>query len=294
MRMPRPIQQTPQEQARPAGTLCRAGQRVLFFAGPGGVDIVIDALGGPFTGQAIGGLARGGRAVVMGYSAGPETTLRVTDLVWKLAQVSLRGRCSDVADTPAATVPGTVELKGLPAAEPAPCATVATDGQGLTGGIGGRRMTGRSSSAELHRNVEGGSGIGPVGDGVFSAADIAAGATAPRHRPHEGPLRVLVGKERFSENHAWSEMPLHWPARVADRAVIEVVGQGRLEARLVDGGPPVDVVVPLWSRLPGRAIRAAGSRSSGGSPAEASTAWRGRPATARAEAQPRQRRLLTA
>jgi phosphoglycerate dehydrogenase-like enzyme len=38
--------------------------------------------------------------------------------------------------------------------------------------------------------------------------------------------------------------------------VIEVVGQGLLEARLVDGGPPVDVVVPLWSPLPGRAIRA--------------------------------------
>ena len=55
---------------------------------PDGVDVVIDALGGPFTGQAIGGLARGGRAVVLGYSAGPETTLRVTDLVWKLARVS--------------------------------------------------------------------------------------------------------------------------------------------------------------------------------------------------------------
>jgi threonine dehydrogenase-like Zn-dependent dehydrogenase len=35
-----------------------------------GGDIVIDALGGPFTGQAVGGLARGGRVVVMGYSAG--------------------------------------------------------------------------------------------------------------------------------------------------------------------------------------------------------------------------------
>ena len=23
---------------------------------------------------------------------------------------------------------------------------------------------------------------------------------------------MLVGKERFSENHAWSEMPQHWPA----------------------------------------------------------------------------------
>jgi NADPH:quinone reductase len=55
---------------------------------PGGVDVVIDALGGPFTGQAVGGLARGGRLVVMGYSAGIETTMRVTDLVWKLAHVS--------------------------------------------------------------------------------------------------------------------------------------------------------------------------------------------------------------
>jgi phosphoglycerate dehydrogenase-like enzyme len=69
---------------------------------------------------------------------------------------------------------------------------------------------------------------------------------------------VLVGKERFSENDAWSEMPQHWPSCVADRAVIEVVGQGRLEARLVDGGSPVDVVVPMWSPLPGRAIRAGG------------------------------------
>jgi len=69
-------------------------------------------------------------------------------------------------------------------------------------------------------------------------------------------LRVLVGKERFSENHAWSEMPDYWPAGLVGRAVIEVVGQGQLEGRLVDGGPPVDVVVPLWSPLPGRAIRA--------------------------------------
>jgi NADPH:quinone reductase-like Zn-dependent oxidoreductase len=53
-----------------------------------GVDVVIDALGGPFTGQAVGGLARGGRVVVMGYAAGTETTMRVTDLVWKLAHVS--------------------------------------------------------------------------------------------------------------------------------------------------------------------------------------------------------------
>jgi NADPH2:quinone reductase len=55
---------------------------------PGGVDVVIDALGGALTGQAVGGLARGGRVVVLGYAAGTETTMRVTDLVWKLAHVS--------------------------------------------------------------------------------------------------------------------------------------------------------------------------------------------------------------
>jgi len=55
---------------------------------PGGVDVVIDALGGPLTGQAVAGLARGGRVVVMGYAAGTETSMRVTDLVWKLAHVS--------------------------------------------------------------------------------------------------------------------------------------------------------------------------------------------------------------
>ena len=52
---------------------------------------------------------------------------------------------------------------------------------------------------------------------------------ARRRQPHEGHLRVLVGKERFSENHAWSEMPQHWPDSLAGRAVIEVVGQGRLD-----------------------------------------------------------------
>lgn len=55
---------------------------------PDGVDVVIDALGGAITGQAVGGLARGGRVVVMGYAAGTETTMLVTDLVWKLAHVS--------------------------------------------------------------------------------------------------------------------------------------------------------------------------------------------------------------
>ena len=68
--------------------------------------------------------------------------------------------------------------------------------------------------------MEGGSGIVTVGDGVFSATDLPTTAvTARRHQPHEGPLRVLVGKERFSENHAWSEMPqrLGLPALLAAR-----------------------------------------------------------------------------
>jgi len=36
----------------------------------------------------VGGLARSGRVVVLGYAAGTETTMRVTDLVWKPAHVS--------------------------------------------------------------------------------------------------------------------------------------------------------------------------------------------------------------
>ena len=36
----------------------------------------------------MGGLARSGRVVVLGYAAGTETTMRVTDLVWKPAHVS--------------------------------------------------------------------------------------------------------------------------------------------------------------------------------------------------------------
>jgi NADPH2:quinone reductase len=55
---------------------------------PQGVDVVIDAVGGPLTGQAVGGLARGGRLVVMGYAAGTQTDLRLTDLVWRRAVVS--------------------------------------------------------------------------------------------------------------------------------------------------------------------------------------------------------------
>jgi len=51
------------------------------------------------------------------------------------------------------------------------------------------------------------------------ASDPEAVLTDPRCKPHEGPLRVLVGKERFSENHAWSEMPQHRLSSLAARAL---------------------------------------------------------------------------
>jgi NADPH:quinone reductase-like Zn-dependent oxidoreductase len=55
---------------------------------PDAVDVAIDSLGGPITAQTLGGLARRGRLVAMGYVAGVETTVRITDLVWKLAVLS--------------------------------------------------------------------------------------------------------------------------------------------------------------------------------------------------------------
>jgi phosphoglycerate dehydrogenase-like enzyme len=45
----------------------------------------------------------------------------------------------------------------------------------------------------------------PAGSGPTAFRTGAVTAAAHRHHPPEGPLRVLVGKERFSENHAWSE-----------------------------------------------------------------------------------------
>src|SRR6202042_1319142 len=76
---------------------------------PGGVDVVVDALGGPLTGQAVGGLARGGNVVVLGYAAGTETTMRITDLVWKLPHISgfslFLSSAEEQAETYAALLP---------------------------------------------------------------------------------------------------------------------------------------------------------------------------------------------
>jgi D-isomer specific 2-hydroxyacid dehydrogenase, catalytic domain len=83
-----------------------------------------------------------------------------------------------------------------------------------------------------------------------------SGAQRERRARPDSPLRVIVGRERFSEQHGWSEMPRLWPAGLASRVAIEAIQDGRLEERLTWGGPSADVVVPVTSSLPGEAIRA--------------------------------------
>jgi NADPH:quinone reductase len=54
-----------------------------------GVDIVIDGVAGALTGQALGTLAPHGVLTSLGYSAGRQTTINVTDLIWK--DTTMRG-----------------------------------------------------------------------------------------------------------------------------------------------------------------------------------------------------------
>jgi NADPH:quinone reductase-like Zn-dependent oxidoreductase len=52
-----------------------------------GVDVVLDGVGGPVTGEALGSLAAGGTLISIGYSAGMQTSINVTDLIWRGAHV---------------------------------------------------------------------------------------------------------------------------------------------------------------------------------------------------------------
>ncbi|MGW3512800.1 quinone oxidoreductase family protein [Streptomyces sp. NPDC000994] len=52
-----------------------------------GVDVVLDGVAGPITGQALGALAQGGTLISIGYSAGMQADINVTDLIWKAAHV---------------------------------------------------------------------------------------------------------------------------------------------------------------------------------------------------------------
>ncbi|MDT8913616.1 zinc-binding alcohol dehydrogenase family protein [Amycolatopsis sp. PS_44_ISF1] len=60
---------------------------VARLTGGTGVDIVLDGVGGPLTGEALGALARGGRLISIGYAAGPHAMINVTDLIWKSASI---------------------------------------------------------------------------------------------------------------------------------------------------------------------------------------------------------------
>lgn len=48
-----------------------------------GIDVVIDAIGGTITSEALKAMAMRGSLVTLGYSAGRNTTIDVTDIIWK-------------------------------------------------------------------------------------------------------------------------------------------------------------------------------------------------------------------
>lgn len=58
-------------------------QQVLDRTGGRGVDVVVDGLGSTITAQALSCVAFGGSVVTLGYSAGRQSTVTLTDLIWK-------------------------------------------------------------------------------------------------------------------------------------------------------------------------------------------------------------------
>jgi len=79
-----------------------------------------------------------------------------------------------------------------------------------------------------------------------------------RRPPAPGePIRILFGRPRFTADHAWEDIPLAWDGKaeaLADRVVIEHVGDNELDARLTDDAAPVHVVVPIMSPVTGAVI----------------------------------------
>ncbi len=61
---------------------------VARMTGGCGVDLVVESVGGALTGQALATLALNGVLTSLGYSAGRQTTIDVTDLIWKRARMS--------------------------------------------------------------------------------------------------------------------------------------------------------------------------------------------------------------
>jgi NADPH:quinone reductase len=64
------------------------GDGVRRITGGTGVDIVIESLGGSFTGDGLSSLAIGGTLVTIGYTAGRKAGIDVTDLIWKRARMA--------------------------------------------------------------------------------------------------------------------------------------------------------------------------------------------------------------
>src|SRR5260370_22587735 len=53
----------------------------------GGVDVIIDGVGGRFTGEALGCLLPGGTYAGIGYGGGREASVNLTDIIWKAAKI---------------------------------------------------------------------------------------------------------------------------------------------------------------------------------------------------------------
>ena len=60
-------------------------------------------------------------------------------------------------------------------------------------------------------------------------------------------MRVLFGQPRFSDQHNWAEVVDHFPAELAHRVTVETIESAGLLARLRDGGPRVDILVPIMA-----------------------------------------------
>jgi NADPH:quinone reductase len=82
------------EAARAAGyeqvvDLSKEGLRsgVMRITGGKGVDVIIDGVGGPLMGEALGSLASGGCYAVVGYAGGREANINLTDVIWKAAKM---------------------------------------------------------------------------------------------------------------------------------------------------------------------------------------------------------------
>ncbi|QMU77228.1 zinc-binding alcohol dehydrogenase family protein [Streptacidiphilus sp. PB12-B1b] len=60
---------------------------VARLTGGRGVDVVVDGVGGWFTGEALASLASEGTLVSVGYSGGKQASINVTDVIWRSARI---------------------------------------------------------------------------------------------------------------------------------------------------------------------------------------------------------------